>query len=91
MTWVVGRDLLDVGTREPSGEGDFRVWPEHERRGAGRRLCLSLDRPEGQATFEADLTEIRQWLDSTYELVPGGCESELLDWESLDSLLLEAD
>ncbi|MFF4653498.1 SsgA family sporulation/cell division regulator [Streptomyces sp. NPDC001380] len=90
-TWVVGRDLLDAGTREPSGEGDFRVWPDPVRRGSGRGLYFSLDRPDGQATFEADLAEVRRWLDSTYAMVPAGCEGGLLDWAAVEAIRLGAD
>ncbi|MEU3519928.1 SsgA family sporulation/cell division regulator [Streptomyces sp. NPDC006654] len=87
-TWVVARDLLDEGTRQPSGEGDFRVWPSWAPKGAGRSLFFSLDRPAGHATFEANLPVIRQWLDSTFEMVPAGSEGDLLDWDALEAGLL---
>ncbi|MFQ6147106.1 SsgA family sporulation/cell division regulator [Streptomyces seoulensis] len=91
VTWVVARDLLAAGTRRPSGEGDFRVWPSGMRADAGRSLYFSLDRPDGHVTFEADLAEMRQWLDTTYDLVPPGSESQLLDWDVLEADLLGTD
>ncbi|MFI7143006.1 SsgA family sporulation/cell division regulator [Streptomyces massasporeus] len=91
VTWVVARDLLNTGTRSPSGEGDFRVWPSCRQHSAHRFLYFSLDVPEGQVTFEMDLTEIRLWLDATYRSVPAGSESRLLDWDSLETALLGQD
>ncbi|MFF5408449.1 SsgA family sporulation/cell division regulator [Streptomyces misionensis] len=87
-TWVVARDLLDAGTHRPSGEGDFRVWPSWSPKGPNRSLFFSLDRPAGHATFETNLPVIRQWLDSTFEMVPAGSEGELLDWDALEADLL---
>ncbi|MBO1331228.1 SsgA family sporulation/cell division regulator [Streptomyces sp. VRA16 Mangrove soil] len=52
------------------------------------RLCCTLDRPDGRATFQADLHEVRGWLCSTYELVPAGSESELIDWHAWQARLL---
>ncbi|MEU2228474.1 MULTISPECIES: SsgA family sporulation/cell division regulator [unclassified Streptomyces] len=83
VTWVVARDLLAGGTRRPSGEGDFRVWPSCRRAGEPARLCFSLIGPGGYATFEADLTDVRHWLDATYALVPSGTEHRMIDWDAL--------
>ncbi|WP_329362921.1 SsgA family sporulation/cell division regulator [Streptomyces sp. NBC_01483] len=83
VTWVVARDLLAQGTRRPSGEGDFRVWPSYRRPGEPARLCFSLIRPQGQVTFEADLADIRHWLDATYALIPSGTEHRMIDWDTL--------
>ncbi|MGC0379740.1 SsgA family sporulation/cell division regulator [Streptomyces sp. SAI-229] len=91
VTWVVSRDLLDAGTTRPSGEGDIKVWPSRPEPGRRRSLYLSLDRPDGRVTFEADFAEIREWLDRTYALVPSGSEPELLDWDALEASLLRQD
>ncbi|MFF4836306.1 SsgA family sporulation/cell division regulator [Streptomyces sp. NPDC001315] len=88
ITWVVSRDLLFAGTKAPSGEGDFKVWPSRRHHSPRPYMYFSLDRPDGQATFEARLPEIRRWLESTYELVPPGSENDLLDWEALAAGLL---
>ncbi|MGW0224812.1 SsgA family sporulation/cell division regulator [Streptomyces tendae] len=88
ITWVVSRDLLSAGTRRPAGEGDFKVWPSCRHHGREPRIYFSLDRPEGHVAFEAGLPEVQQWLDRTYQVVPAGRESDLLDLDALaDSLL----
>ncbi|MET7435650.1 SsgA family sporulation/cell division regulator [Streptomyces flaveolus] len=58
---TAARDLPDDGTREPSGEGDFRVWPLPPR----DRVRLNLSRPDGHAAFEAEAAAVRQWPDAT--------------------------
>ncbi|MER7818879.1 hypothetical protein ABTX79_26815, partial [Streptomyces sp. NPDC096153] len=68
--------------------GDIEQTPP--ARGPAVQGCKTT-RPEGRATFEADLTEIRQWFASTYQLVPSGWESDVPDWEALEVILLEAD
>jgi hypothetical protein len=86
VTWVVGRDLLAAGTERLSGESDFKVWPS---RGPHRpSLYLRLERPQVRATFVADLTTVRRWLDETYALVPSGREATFLDWDALTESLL---
>ncbi|MER6977259.1 SsgA family sporulation/cell division regulator [Streptomyces carpinensis] len=87
VTWVVGRDLLNAGTEHRSGEGHFKVWPS---RGLGDRslLYLRMERPQGRATFAADLETVRKWLCDTYTLVPAGTETELLDWAAFTRSLL---
>ncbi|MGW2035510.1 SsgA family sporulation/cell division regulator [Streptomyces sp. NPDC001356] len=87
VTWVVGRDLLSAGTDRPSGEGDCKVWTAT---GPGGRpsLHLRLESPHGHATFAADLTVLRRWLEQTYALVPAGSEGALLDWAGLTESLL---
>ncbi|MFE6894415.1 SsgA family sporulation/cell division regulator [Streptomyces sp. NPDC057694] len=88
VTWVVARDLLEEGTRLASGEGDFRAWCSPGPQRSDRRLYFTLDRPDGRATFQANLHEVRRWLCSTYELVPAGSESELIDWHAWEASLL---
>ncbi|MFH9090739.1 SsgA family sporulation/cell division regulator [Streptomyces sp. NPDC017673] len=87
VTWVVGRDLLTAGTDRPSGEGDCKVWPST---GPGERpsFHLRLESPHGHATFTADLTVLRRWLEDTYAMVPSGSEVALLDWAALTESLL---
>lgn len=86
VTWVVGRDLLTAGTERLSGEGDFKAWPS---RGPHRpSLYLRLERPNVRATFVADLTTVRRWLDDTYAMVPSGRENTFLDWDALTESLL---
>ncbi|MCG7205562.1 SsgA family sporulation/cell division regulator [Streptomyces arenae] len=82
VTWVVGRDVLIAGVQGLSGNGDFKAWPSRARSGTPL-LYLRLERPQGNATFAADLSEVRGWLEHTCELVPAGAEDTLLDWDSL--------
>jgi hypothetical protein len=87
VTWVVGRDLLRAGVERLSGEGDFKVWPV---KGPRDRPLVYL-RMEGlgkSATFVADLTVLRRWLDDTYAMVPAGREGTYLDWNALTQNLL---
>ncbi|MGV9355390.1 SsgA family sporulation/cell division regulator [Streptomyces misionensis] len=86
-SWVVGRDLLLAGTERLSGDGDIKVWPSRRREGPPS-LYLHFQRPGGSASFVADLTEIRQWLEHTYTIVPVGGEDLLTDWDSLAADLL---
>ncbi|GGS55543.1 SsgA family sporulation/cell division regulator [Streptomyces griseoviridis] len=88
VTWVVSRELLDRGTRGPSGEGDFRVRPVGDRYGTAGALRFTLLRPEGRVCLETGLSGVRRWLDATYALVPAGDESRLLDWDALEAALL---
>ncbi|MEU2228433.1 MULTISPECIES: SsgA family sporulation/cell division regulator [unclassified Streptomyces] len=87
MSWVIGRDLLLAGTEGLSGEGDVKVWPSRSRQGSPS-LYLHFQRLDASATFVADLTEIRQWLEHTYTAVPAGTESLLTDWDDLAAGLL---
>ncbi|MBO1334358.1 SsgA family sporulation/cell division regulator [Streptomyces sp. VRA16 Mangrove soil] len=87
VTWVVGRDLLYAGVERPNGEGDFKVWPTRGPHGRSL-LYLRLEVPEGSATFVADLTVVRRWLEDTYAMVPSGSEGTYLDWDALTESLL---
>ncbi|MGW0769449.1 SsgA family sporulation/cell division regulator [Streptomyces sp. NPDC002676] len=78
-TWVFARDLLAMGTVRPSGDGDVRIWPT--RAGRRRVLCLALSVPDGQALLRAPLAGVKRWLERTYQTVPRGQESQLLDLE----------
>ena len=41
ITWVFGRELLDVGTNQPAGEGDILLWPSLD---PDRRAVVILER-----------------------------------------------
>lgn len=86
VTWTFGRDLLLAGMTEPSGEGDVVVWPwQSDERPV---VCLALSSPSGEALLEADLQDVRRFLDASYELLPAGRESEHLDVDSVIEHLL---
>ena len=70
VTWVFGRDLLDDGLIEPSGEGDVTVWPAVH--GGRAVVCLALASPAGSALLHLDAGALRAFLDESYDLVPHG-------------------
>jgi hypothetical protein len=87
VTWVFGRELLESGLVHAAGEGDVTVWPVT---GPGiRSLYLSLASPHGSALLEADLDAVRDFLDSTYALVPLGTEGSFLDLDAELAALLD--
>lgn len=89
VTWVFGRDLLDDGLIEPSGEGDVTVWPAaHEGRAV---VCLALASPAGSALLHLEAQPLRAFLDESYDLVPMGTEGEHLDLDSALAVLLGDD
>ncbi len=85
VTWTFARELLDKGTREPTGLGDVQVTPATPE---GRRLVVGLSSPTGQATFELDRSAVQNFLGATFALVPAGHESDQLDVDAeLESVL----
>ncbi|CAL9661542.1 SsgA family sporulation/cell division regulator [Streptomyces sp. Tu 3180] len=82
VTWVIGRDLLSRGTEELSGEADVRIWPSR-RHDDTPFLYLRLERADVLAAFMTEQAPIREWLAKTYEVVPMGGESDLVDWDTL--------
>ena len=86
VTWFVSRELLAAGLTTPSGDGDFRAWPSI---GPQRdQFYFSMQRLDGQATFETSLPAVRQWLDLTYQVVPAGDEALWFDWDATIADLL---
>ena len=89
VSWTFARQLLADGLAAPAGEGDVQVWPSS---GAlAPVVCLSLSSPSGRALFELPLAELAQFLAETYEVVPSGAESALVDVEGELALLLWAE
>lgn len=75
--WAFSRELLDSGTREPSGEGDVQVWP------CGPSLTvIELHSREGVAVLEFNTADLRGFLLHSYETVPAGREQQRLDLDS---------
>jgi hypothetical protein len=86
VRWSIARELLTQGVETPAGFGDVRIIPIGGRH--GRRVRLALTSPDGAATLEAPLAEMVEFLAATYAAVPSGCESDLLDLDSLVAQLL---
>ncbi|MFE4956133.1 SsgA family sporulation/cell division regulator [Streptomyces sp. NPDC056653] len=87
VSWTFSRDLLDAGTRHRAGLGDVRVWPTPTLSG-NRLLNLSVGTFPNSAHFFMDAERIKKWLDRTYEIVPAGSESGVVDWEAAIAFLL---
>jgi len=94
VEWIFGRELLAAGLETPVGEGDVQVWPDDAADASATEhsvLNIALSSPFGEAHFEAPLTEIAEFLQSTYAIVPVGSESDFIDVDSeLDDLLWQA-
>jgi hypothetical protein len=89
VEWIFGRELLAAGLEGPVGEGDVQVWPD-DVDGADI-LNIALSSPFGEAHFEAPRTELADFLQSSYGIVPAGAESDYIDVDDeLDGLLWQA-
>ncbi|GAB3705666.1 SsgA family sporulation/cell division regulator [Amycolatopsis oliviviridis] len=81
VEWTFARELLATGLTDPSGLGDVRVRPDLSEDEA--MLTLEIESPDGYASFELEREDVETFLESTYELVPLGSESEHFDVEAL--------
>ncbi|WP_039922542.1 SsgA family sporulation/cell division regulator [Amycolatopsis decaplanina] len=81
VEWTFARELLVTGLTDPSGLGDVRVRPDLSEDEA--MLTLEIESPDGYASFELEREDVETFLESTYELVPLGTESEHFDVEAL--------
>ena len=89
VEWIFGRELLAAGLEAPVGEGDVQVWPDEVD--TVDTLNLALSSPFGEAHFEAPLSEVATFLQSTYGIVAAGAESDYIDVDDeLDGLLWQA-
>lgn len=63
-SWVFARDLVALGLREPTGDGDVHIRPV--------RSCVQvlLTSPSGRAVLTYDRTELAAWLAATEGIVP---------------------
>ncbi|RSM83467.1 SsgA family sporulation/cell division regulator [Amycolatopsis sp. WAC 01375] len=81
VEWTFARELLVTGLTDPAGLGDVRVRPDLSEDEA--LLTLEIESPDGYASFELEREDVETFLESTYELVPLGSESEHFDVEAL--------
>jgi Streptomyces sporulation and cell division protein, SsgA len=94
VEWIFARDLLAAGTESRQGEGDVHVWPsarscaDPDGPTEGKVLNIELSSPFGQAHFEAPAQAMSAFLQRTYQIVPAGQESSVIDIEAeLNDLL----
>ncbi|MEV7549254.1 SsgA family sporulation/cell division regulator [Amycolatopsis sp. NPDC089917] len=81
VEWTFARELLATGLTDPAGLGDVRVRPDLSE--DEDMLTLEIESPDGYASFELEREDVETFLESTYELVPFGAESEHFDVEAL--------
>jgi hypothetical protein len=75
ITWLLSRELLQVGLQRPAGDGDVRLWPA---KAAADVLYLHLRAPSGEALFEMSRASVAAFLRQTEALVPLGEETARL-------------
>lgn len=78
--WVVLRDFLRYGLEEPTGDGDVRIFPEP----SADRVHLQLARGHRPCTVALSCQTVRDFLDATERIVPGGEEH---NDEAIDALI----
>jgi hypothetical protein len=77
VTWVLARELLMAGLREPCGQGDVQVRPGEDQ--GKDDIVVQLSSPDGVAVLLADGAGLRGFLLRTCDHVPPGSESRFLD------------
>jgi hypothetical protein len=90
VIWTYARDLLILGTREHTGQGDVRVWPvlTQPSSGVAPMVRMELNSPTGHALLEADARDVIGFIEQSLRICPAGDESEHLDVDAwLDALL----
>lgn len=86
VEWTFGRELLAAGLRGPAGSGDVHLWPC-----GPARTVLEFYAPEGMAMVQFDTSDLRRFLERSYDVVPEGCESGQLNLDQdLADLLRDA-
>lgn len=80
IRWVFARDLLAEGIFAPAGEGDVQVWPSLDIHGRAV-VIIELISPQGQALLQAASSDVNEFLQHTFALVPRGTEEMGLDLE----------
>ncbi|MEU1268602.1 SsgA family sporulation/cell division regulator [Streptomyces sp. NPDC005799] len=84
LVWLIGRELLLLGTTAMSGSGDVRMWPTLP--GGRPASWLLLESEEVEALFEVPTAALVEWLEATYRVTPAETEMAGLNW---DGFLME--
>jgi Streptomyces sporulation and cell division protein, SsgA len=85
VRWVFARDLLAVGTSDPSGDGDVHIYPSLDARGRAV-TTIELSSPDGEAIIQARTDELCDFLARTEAMVATGNESDHIN---LDTVLAQ--
>ncbi|MBO8199654.1 SsgA family sporulation/cell division regulator [Streptomyces smyrnaeus] len=83
VAWAFSRELLAEGLRGPAGEGDVHICPCGQE-----RTVIELYAGEGVAVLEFRAADLGRFLQHSYDLVPAGAETALLDLEEGFAALL---
>jgi hypothetical protein len=89
-SWTIARDLLEEGTRTPTGGGDVRVWSEPPAACTSPRdvdrTFIRLRTPAGQAVLTIPRDQLTGFLRQTERVVPRGAEHERMHsvWGELE-------
>jgi expansin (peptidoglycan-binding protein) len=89
IRWVFARDLLAEGIFSPVGDGDVHVWPCLDIRGHAV-VILELTSPYGEALLQASSSDVNDFLQHTFDMVPRGTEDGQLDLDDTVRQLLGA-
>jgi hypothetical protein len=76
-TWMMSRDLLADGLITTSGTGDVRMRPHNST-----TAILELSSDSGHAVFHVRSSELQEFLNSTYDVVAPGHESDHFDFDA---------
>lgn len=76
-TWLMSRDVLADGLITTSGTGDVRLRPHNST-----TAVLELSSDNGHAVFHVRSSELQEFLNSTYDVVAPGRESDHFDFDA---------
>jgi hypothetical protein len=77
IDWLMARDLVVSGLSGPAGIGDVQLTPFAD--GEFDVIEVKIGDDEGFASLEFDRGLIERFLDASYDIVPLGAESTLID------------
>ena len=80
IDWLLSRDLLVEGLATPAGIGDVRLTPFTDEEFDVLEVRIGDD--EGFASLEFDRDLIERFLEATFDIVPAGAESAVIDVEA---------
>ncbi|MGA8210590.1 MAG: SsgA family sporulation/cell division regulator [Nocardioidaceae bacterium] len=81
VRWTFGRDLLDSGLAQPTGDGDVHVWPALSDEGRSV-VVVELCSPFGDALVEMPAADTEAFIDRSHAAVAPGRESVHLDLDA---------
>ena len=89
VLWTFGRELLDGGRYEPTGDGDVHVWPCLSSHGSAV-VIIELCSPDGELLVQASSRSVDHFVTAMLESVPDGHESSFVDFDDELAQILSA-